>query len=179
MRARNLRNRPCPQPTRSVRPKLGQATGLDLLAGSADDIRAGEAASSVDLPEFRLSLPKRGITARAMQVGREFTVPGGSLAASEVRTGTFAASTTAAYNAYRQLNEKLLDDGSFLGRSHPRPTATRSRLIALRRCLVEDSWRSSASPGAASLQERLLGCGVKVAQYDPGDILAMPSIQQN
>jgi hypothetical protein len=70
------------------------------------------AAPPVLSPEFHLTVPKRGISARAMQVDGEFTVLEGSVGAGDVRTGTYSPSTTAAYNAFRDLHHKLVDDGS-------------------------------------------------------------------
>ena len=89
--------------------------GVNVLRGRNTTVVAPETTTTVPAvlsPEFHLTVPKRGISARAMQVDGEFTVLEGSLAASEVRTGTFARSTAAAYDAFRDLHHKLVDDGS-------------------------------------------------------------------
>jgi len=69
-------------------------------------------ADSVTSPEFVLNVKRAGIAARAVQVDGEFTVLAGSGAAGQVRTADYAASTTNAYAAYRNLHQKLADDGS-------------------------------------------------------------------
>ncbi len=89
--------------------------GVNVLRGRNTTAVAPETTATVPAvlsPEFHLRVPKRGISARAMQVDGEFTVLQGSIAASEVRTGTFARSTAAAYDAFRSLHHKLVDDGS-------------------------------------------------------------------
>lgn len=89
--------------------------GVNVLRGRGTTTVTS--ASTADIPavlspEFHLTVPKRGIFARAMQVDGEFTVLEGSIGASEVRTGAYARSTTAAYDAFRDLHHKLVDDGS-------------------------------------------------------------------
>ena len=89
--------------------------GVNVLRGRNTTAVIPETTATVPAvlsPEFHLTVPKRGISARAMQVDGEFTVLEGSIAASEVRTGTFARSTAAAYDAFRDLHHKLVDDGS-------------------------------------------------------------------
>lgn len=88
--------------------------GVNILRGraAATQPTVVPASSTTLSPEFRLEVPKRGITARAVQVDGEFTVMQGSVGAGEVRTGNYAASTANAYGAYRNLHEKLLADGS-------------------------------------------------------------------
>ena len=93
-----------------VLPVLGVNVMRGRTTTSAAQPVAGPAA--VVSPEFQLTVVKRGISARAMQIDGEFTVLQGSIGAGEVRTGSFSASTTSAYNAFRQLHHKLLEDGS-------------------------------------------------------------------
>lgn len=68
--------------------------------------------SRVTSPEFYLSVPRRGIAGRAVQVDGEFTILKDSIGASSVKTGDFAASTANAYRAYQVLHDKLIADGS-------------------------------------------------------------------
>ena len=83
--------------------------------------------ASVVSPEFVLTVKRTGIVARAVQVDGEFTVLAGSGAAGQVRTGAYAASTTNAYAAYRNIHQKLADDEAAMrvvptvGRRLPRP----------------------------------------------------------
>lgn len=69
-------------------------------------------ADSVTFPEFVLNVKRKAIAARAVQVDGEFTVPAGSAATGQVRTGAYAASTTNASTAHRNIHQKLTDDGS-------------------------------------------------------------------
>lgn len=86
--------------------------GINILRGRVLDETAQPALTSVVSPEFRLTVPSRGVAARAVQVDGEFTVLAGSVGASEVRSGNFAASTSNAYGAFRTIHDKLLADGS-------------------------------------------------------------------
>lgn len=68
--------------------------------------------SRVTSPEFHLSVPRRSIAGRAVQVDGEFTILKDSVGATAVRTGEFATSTANAYRAYQTLHDKLIADGS-------------------------------------------------------------------
>ncbi len=97
---------------RTVLPVLG----VNVLRGLAVASETQEAAGGHPAvsPEFRLPVPKRGIAARAVEVDGEFTVLEGSPAARRISTGQFPAGATAAYDAYRELTQKLVDDGSLV-----------------------------------------------------------------
>lgn len=88
--------------------------GVSLLRGRSTAARPAAVPGSAPAtsPEFHLELPHRGISARAAQVDGEFMVMVGSVGAAEVRSGRHAASTAGAHEAYRELQEKLLADGS-------------------------------------------------------------------
>lgn len=53
-------------------------------------------ADSVTFPEFVLNVKRKAIAARAVQVDGELTVPAGSAATGQVRTGAYAATRTSA-----------------------------------------------------------------------------------
>jgi hypothetical protein len=131
--------------------------GVNVLRGRQTGSTAGNsvAPASVASPEFVLTVKRTGIAARAVQVDGEFTVLAGSGAAGQVRTGAYAASTTNAYAAYRNIHQKLADDGSLRLDSNA-DTATFTRdvvfsspstagaVVTGRSCNGREAWKTDA-----------------------------------
>lgn len=91
--------------------------GVDILRGiqTAKDIASPDTSSTVISPVFILERKKRGIRATAQQIDGEFTVLAGSTAAREVKSSaTYSASTAAAYDTYRALQERLVAAGALI-----------------------------------------------------------------
>lgn len=62
--------------------------GVNVFRGRVLEEPAQPPLTSVVSPEFHLTVPSRGIAARAIQVDGEFTVLTGSIGASEMKTGS-------------------------------------------------------------------------------------------
>lgn len=87
--------------------------GVNVLRSRSTVVDQPKPVSSrVTSPEFHLSVPRRSIAGRAVQVDGEFTILKDSVGATAVRTGEFATSTANAYRAYQTLHDKLIADGS-------------------------------------------------------------------
>ncbi|MGH2535608.1 MAG: GIY-YIG nuclease family protein [Thermomicrobiales bacterium] len=86
--------------------------GVDILRGvdAAKHLAPKASQDAIISPVFVLERKSVGIRATAQQIDGEFTVLTGSTAAREVKKSVkHSPSTTAAYNAYRALHQKLID----------------------------------------------------------------------
>ena len=141
--------------------------GVQVLRGTHQAERRPPDSRESASPVFYFKVPKAGISARAQQIDGEFTVLQGSRVAAEVRASdAYAASTAAAYTAYRALHQRLVEDGSIrvdggsavLTRdvvfSSP---STAGAVVSGRSCNGREAWKTEAGQTFGTWEERGVG----------------------
>lgn len=137
--------------------------GLNVLRGAATPTLAKSAPDALS-PIFALTIPKRGIAARAQQIDGEFTVLEGSTVAGDFAANeTYADSTKASYAAYRAQHAKLVADGSIVVNGatgsvtrdvrFPSPSAA-GAIVSGRSCNGRKAWESSDGLSFGAWEDR-------------------------